>query len=582
MHHPLRGDWLVASAAAVAAPALIAFNISPSATFLNQAASMVGWGAWAMLLAAALPRFASHALRSPGPAALLSALLLVAASAFAAPLWAALPWSLALPALGMVAAAMLVAALAVALQRSGWGDAAFAAFCIGLTVAGAASALIGLVQVYAPHWADGTWIAVSAIGDRAVGNLRQPNHQSSLLLWAMIATVWLAESGRVPRRLAPLLLLWLLAGVVLTASRTGMVGAGVLALWGLVDRRLSRATRVQLWLAPLAYFAFYELYAALAHQQAAVFGGEVQLQKSDISSSRFGIWSNTLALIAAHPWAGVGFGEFNFAWSLNVFPGRPVAFFDHTHNLPLQLAAELGVPLAALIVALLLFALWRAWRDSLDGAPHDMALRRAALAMVVMISLHSLLEYPLWYAYFLLPAAFAFGLALGGPAPQRTTGHAQEALRPRFSLWLLAATLLTVGSAASVVDYRRVSVIFAPPANAMPLAQRIAEGQRSWFFAHHADYAAATTATHPSQQMAAFERAPHYLLDTRIMMAWATALDEIGETDKARHLADRLREFRNALSVDFFAECDKPLPEGAKKPFQCEPAQGRYDYRDFR
>lgn len=578
MRHTLRGDWLAAAAAAVAAPALIAFNLSPSGTFLNQVAAMVGWGAWAMLLAAALPRAAGQALRGAGPAALLAALLLVAASAFVAPFWAALPWSLALPALGMIAAAVLVAALAAALQRSGQGETAFAAFCIGLLIAGVASTLIGFVQVYAPQWADGTWIAVSANGDRAVGNLRQPNHLSSLLLWAMIATLWLAESGRLPRRLAPLLLLLLLAGVTLTASRTGMVGAGLLALWGLVDRRLSRAARVQLWLAPLAYWLFYELYAAIAHQQAAVFGGELQLQKSDISSSRFGIWANTLALIAAHPWAGVGFGEFNFAWSLNVFPGRPIAFFDHTHNLPLQLAVELGLPLATLVTALLLFALWRAWRDSLSGPPADLSLRRAALAMVVMISLHSLLEYPLWYAYFLLPAAFAFGLALGGPVPER----APDTASPRFSLWLLAATLLTVGSAASLVDYRRVSVIFAPPAHATPLAQRIAEGQRSWFFAHHADYAAATTAPHPSQQMAAFKRAPHYLLDTRIMMAWATALDEIGQTDKARHLSDRLREFRNALSVDFFAECDKPVPEGAKKPFQCEPAQRRYDFTDFR
>ena len=42
MRHTLRGDWLAAAAAAVAAPALIAFNLSPSGTFLNQVAAMVG------------------------------------------------------------------------------------------------------------------------------------------------------------------------------------------------------------------------------------------------------------------------------------------------------------------------------------------------------------------------------------------------------------------------------------------------------------------------------------------------------------------------------------------------------------
>ena len=34
--------------------------------------------------------------------------------------------------------------------------------------------------------------------------------------------------------------------------------------------------------------------------------------------------------------------------------------------------------------------------------------------LVLMIGLHSLVEYPLWYAYFLLPTAFAFGLGLFG------------------------------------------------------------------------------------------------------------------------------------------------------------------------
>jgi hypothetical protein len=33
------------------------------------------------------------------------------------------------------------------------------------------------------------------------------------------------------------------------------------------------------------------------------------------------------------------------------------------------------------------------------------------MLMVLMIGLHSLLEYPLWYAYFLLPAAWAWGFA---------------------------------------------------------------------------------------------------------------------------------------------------------------------------
>jgi hypothetical protein len=36
----------------------------------------------------------------------------------------------------------------------------------------------------------------------------------------------------------------------------------------------------------------------------------------------------------------------------------------------------------------------------------DAPRRRTALMLVLMMGLHSLLEYPLWYAYFLLPTAW--------------------------------------------------------------------------------------------------------------------------------------------------------------------------------
>ena len=39
-------------------------------------------------------------------------------------------------------------------------------------------------------------------------------------------------------------------------------------------------------------------------------------------------------------------------------------------------------------------------------------MQRAAFVIAFMVAVHSMLEYPLWYAYFLLPTAFAFGLCV--------------------------------------------------------------------------------------------------------------------------------------------------------------------------
>ncbi|MEO8151556.1 MAG: Wzy polymerase domain-containing protein [Rhizobacter sp.] len=575
---------------AVVVPALLAFNISPSSTFLNQAAALLGWGAF---LAWTTPHRPSFNLLwfevKPG----LYAVGLLACAAAIAAVWWRLPFTLALSAIGILGAAGLALTVAAAVSTESCGETVFRAFCLALLLAGVLSLLVALVQYFVPEWADGNWIARAAAGGRAGGNLRQPNHLSSLLLLAMASLFWLHENlvERDPSfALKPLrtattaLVIALLFGVVLTVSRTGTVCVVFLALWGVIDRHLSRFTRVLLWLAPLVYVLCWLGVSEWAQTGAHDFAGATQLHKADPSSSRFGIWANTFTLIAQNPWFGVGWGEFNFAWTLTPFPGRPGAFFDHTHNLPLQFLVELGIPLGTLVLTLLGWALWKAFVACREAPASDSLTVRSAFVMVLMMVVHSMLEYPLWYAYFLLPTAFAFGICLGRPGA--TVGGA-ETKSAVGGVWLrrtllVASIALVVGAVASVVDYMRVVVIFAPPEGASPLSTRIAEGQRSWFFAHHADYAAATTADHPAEAMDAFKRAPHYLLDTRLMMAWAHALNDSGDVERARYIAQRLKEFRNPGSDDFFAECDAPRAAGEAAPFQCTPPSKAFTYEDFR
>ncbi|MEO8124287.1 MAG: Wzy polymerase domain-containing protein [Burkholderiales bacterium] len=589
---------LVLAFVAVALPTLIAFNLPPSATFFNQAAAYLGWGTWVFVLASS-PGVALHGVWRGGLIALVAMFGLLALAASAAPFWAALPWTLALSSIGTIAAAVIVAVAGAAVARAGHARPAFQALCAALLAAGVIGALIGIEQVFAPQWTDGSWIARIGNG-RAAGNLRQPNHLSSLLLWSLVALLWLAERRHVGRLAGTGLGVLLLAGIVLSASRTGMLGVLMLGAWGLVDRRLSRRSRAWLIGAPIVFALLWLGLAAWAHHSHHLFGGDAQLGKGDISSSRFAIWANTLTLIAAHPWAGVGWGDFNFAWTLTPFPGRPVAFFDHTHNLVLQFAVELGLPLAALVLALLGVALWRACGAGTGAAAQvqddaTVLTLRAAFVMVLLMMLHSQLEYPLWYAHFLLPTVFAFGLCLGGvrvegaPGALSTLGVASApgvtnaASAPHGSRALaFGGALIVLGTLAALADYARVVVIFAPPANAAPLEERIAEGQRSWLFAHHADYAAVTTPGQLIDPVTAFARAPHYLLDARLMMAWANALAAWGDTDKASYLAARLAEFHSEQADAFFAPCDEPPKEGEEPPFQCEAPKRALSYRDFR
>lgn len=471
-----------------------------------------------------------------------------------------------------------------------------------MLLAGLLGLAIGLVQVFAPQFCDGNVLAAPTVAGRAVGNLRQPNHLATLMLWACACAVWLADHGGLNRRWATLAIAALVLGVVLTASRTGLwIGVPMLFIWALLDRQMSTPMRRSLWATPIVALSGWGLmYWLSLHGQA--FESEARLHSSsDISSSRFAIWSNTWDLIRAHPLTGVGFGEFNFAWSLTPFPNRPIAFFDHSHNLVLQFAVELGLPLTLLLLGLLLYAMWRLLMAALgpkgqaSAAPSsNTALARMSLYIVVLVMAHSQLEYPLWYAYFLLPTMFFWGLGLAAEQPPASNPlasdqpHKAPTQFTRELAWrrpaLIACSMaMVIGSLGAVLDY--ISVVRVFEVSTRPLDERIARGQRSVLFGFQADYAAATISEDsPPQDLTVFHRPLHNLIDTRLMVAYARALQQSGDADRARYVVARLREFQRLYphKDPFLAECDAVQPS-EMPPFQCDisPTRTR-SFLDFR
>jgi O-antigen ligase len=615
---------------AVALPMLIAGSVSPTSTFFNQLMAFAGCGLWLLL-------WARQAAEAPalrlGPAApwWIGAMVLLALSYLVSDA----PYGQRLVPLGCVllGGALLVASAASSHggDEAVWAEPLQRALLVGALL----SVVVALVQVFAPALADGVLVAASTTPGRAIGNMRQPNQLSTLLLWGCAAAVWLAVARRWPLGLLAALLALLVFAVVLTASRTGLVGVVLLAIWGIADRRLPGRVRLLLigcvGLYGLGWWGI-EQWSALT---GANFYGNDQVAKTlhgDPSSSRGRIWANTLSMIAEHPWRGVGTGAYNFEWSMGVFPDRPVAFFDHSHNLELQLAVESGIPFTLVVLGLMVWALWRG-RAALTSTDTRRALgARTALFMLILVAVHSQLEYPLWYTYFLLPTCLLAGwyAGLAGAEAQaqatardealfaslRTTNTATgaEAHKPEAPAKVVASSVKAVdksGSAASaqrsqaaaaagkaggpqhnrvlapvstmlgagalivslwaLAEYWSVAVVFEPSlafGDAGSLEGRIARAKRSVLFGHHADYAEVTMAEHPEELLAQFDRPLYHLLDTRLMTAYAKALAGAGHLPEAVHVAGRLREFRNPASDEFFEPCET----GAHPlPFQCSP-----------
>jgi hypothetical protein len=206
----------------------------------------------------------------------------------------------------------------------------------------------------------------------------------------------------------------------------------------------------------------------------------------DACSSRTVLWSNVLHLIAQHPWGGWGWGELDFAHFATLYPGaRFCDILDNAHNLPLHLAVELGVPAALIACVGLLWAALRAqpWRDA-DPA------RQMAWAVLAVIGLHSLLEYPLWYGPFQLAFGLCLGLLWGATpgAPSPATGA-----RAKIASVGLAVTVVAA-CAYAAWDYRRVSQIYLPPESRTPAMRDdpLPQIRESWLFRNQARFAELT------------------------------------------------------------------------------------------
>ena len=464
-----------------------------------------------------------------------------------------------------------------------------------LLVAALINVVVAAIQIAWPN-ADLPGIAPSPTPGRAAGNLRQPNLFAELLLQGLVALISLQRSakGRWVQAMSPIAACLLGVGLSFSQSRTGWLGLGLLVGWLLLDQRMSHVQRRLSWLAAVGCvlgMALVWLNSELGG--AAPYIVVRETHSNDISSSRFGFWSNTLHLIAQYPLTGVGWGQLAQAWALTPFPGRPVAAYDNAHNLPLHLMVELGVPIALVVVGLLVWALWRSRKAFMHSVAGDnsVAEARCLFAALALLGVHSLLEYPLWYTYFLLPAAFMFGqlLRLGGLAERAepATSSSAEMANDRGSkaVTLLLKTcgvLIVFGSLYAAWDYSRVLQAFKPfgAGQRKSLEQRVAEGRQSVLFGYWVDFGVVTNIDTYRNHSEEVERAIRHRMNPHMLMIYAKYLHERGEDDKAAYVAARLREFHHPVSEAFLAECDAVVA-GQPKPFQCVAPSRDYSFREI-
>ncbi len=587
---------LIAFLIAVAGPYLLNEIVLPNTSHPNQIFAVFGWGL--ALFALPAPAAGQALLRRMWP--LQAALGLVCAGCVLSMTIGGVPSSPGLAMLVMQLMAMLLVLHGASLGN-GQPEAAFRWFAIAMVVGGACGAVIGAVQIFDPVEIGNRFFAALVYPGRAVGNIGQPNQFADTQIWALAAIVPLLPSDDRRDTRARLLRVGLYAigvllllGAILSASRMSAVGIVMLAAWGVFDRALPKSTRIALVASVAVAGAMWWGLDLWAHGNAQV-ADLGHRPGSDISSSRFRLWQQSLVLVSNQPWLGVGWGQYSFAWALTPLGGRPPHFDDNAHNLPLHLAVELGVPAALLITALLVFALVRATRN-VRRIPGDSGIAaRSALLMVLYIGVHSLFEFPLWFTYFLFPAAWLWGLTLGWktsiaaeappaaavdvPAPAGRSG-AMAPMAPERA-WRIGGLLMAASGAVAWLSYMTIVDVYQPNYQGpTPMAERLGRAEQSPLFRNYADRMLALQAASPVEVLPYIQRAFRANPNSAVMFVFMNALELHGDEDKARFVAARLREFKFDRAAPFFAPCDDPAV--VTKPFQCLPPSHDMTWRDLR
>lgn len=290
------------------------------------------------------------------------------------------------------------------------------------------SAALGVLQHFGWH----TWFdefVVRKISFSVYGNVAQPNHFANYIALGLASLGLLFQQKKLNWAVVLTLAFPLVFVLTLSGSRSSWLYLFMMAALAGVLSFKHRALR-PLWLYTLALIAGFLLmhFVVQLPMMAGVDSDTNTLRRfmdSDTKGSiRLFLWNEAVDIFTQSPWLGVGFGQ--FSW--HHFQLQPTfrtsnidGLYNNAHSVVFQLAAETGI--AGLLALFGTAGLWLSGvyqqRSRVSAnASKDEKLRVARVSAahwwgyaVVGVSLiHSLLEYPLWYSYFIAILAFLLGM----------------------------------------------------------------------------------------------------------------------------------------------------------------------------
>jgi len=416
-----------------------------------------------------------------------------------------------------------------------------------LITGGAISALVGLLQHFEISTPFDSLVARKT-SPLVFGNLGAPAHFGAHLTLSLASTNYLFGCRRLHGALAAgcaglFLLLLAVAG-----TRSTWLYLGALIVLAVLLHRLRRddgSRRIVVfacWLLPGFISAQWLVTLPFMAPPGVelVTSAERLFQMASGIESRLQLWGEAWQMFLVAPVLGAGFGQ--FAWHHFLYQAATGAtaapgVFNHSHNLVMQLLAETGAIGASVIVGAVVL-----WLADLRRAKFGLEAWWL-LSLLAVIGIYSLLEYPLWYAYFLGVAALLLGLGAERVFVLRLAraGHAV------VGIGIIAGWLNLIGVLSPYREFERLvfsSEARSPPAaGEQDFARRLANVHREPLLVPYVELALAygitPTQEHLTEKLELTTRAMHFAPVDVVVYRQALLLALAGRGEAARAQLER-------------------------------------------
>jgi len=407
-------------------------------------------------------------------------------------------------------------------------------FAAGLLTGASLNALAAILQMSVDN-VPGVFYPIEKT---LTGNLAQRNLLFSYLMFGIISAIHLYGAGRMPKLALAGLLILLTFAINLSGSRAVLIYTAVLfATIGLARYlEMSRRHIFGIILAVIGVILFQLIHPLVITLIPGL--GESIVERFQAQGAVDSVRLNMLIvagqMVADHPLLGAGLGTFDqhMFWQPIDASGlqHHLTNASHAHNIVAQLTSELGllalIPLITLLVTLYSRsavkgqAVWWVWM------------------VTTMLIIHSLVEYPLWYAHFL--GIFAFLVAVVVPNQQNSL---VSAIKLRATI-AISTTVILFCIAWTVNDYRRLENYPTASITPVQLEKAFKEITANPLIGHFAQNFLAVNVSPTSfriqEKLTLCRQSIEDFADEFVIKACLPIYELAGQVEEARNLRERL------------------------------------------